>query len=873
MSVQGLLGGQILLCVGGKVPVGTVTMLFSDMEGSTRLLLRLGDAYSHMLRAQRLLQREAYARWNGREMGTEGDSFFVVFDSTRNALNACLEAQRSLAAHEWPGGEKVKVRMGVHTGEPTPYEDGYVGLDVHLAARVAATAHGGQIVLSDATCRLATRQLPKDATLRYLGGHRLKDIAEPQELYQLVAPGLVDRFPPLRSIGTMTNLPTPFGNLIGRREELTELTAMLSRPEVRLHTLTGPGGTGKTRLALAVADAVAGGYPDGVYFVQLASITDINVMWTTIAETMGLAGESKAPPSFLESIADRRVLIVLDNLEQLPEAGASVVASVLAAAPRLGVLATSRRPLHIAGEQEYAVQPLSESGAIEMFVQRTRLVRPDFAVTDDNREAVTELCHRLDGLPLALEIATARAKLLTPKALLGRLDTALELPVGGGRPDRQQTLRATMAWSYDLLSEQTQDGFRRLGVFAGPVELEAVATVTSASDPLALATDLVDASLARIEDGPNGAPRILLLQTVRRFALDALDDAGELDETRRLHSAHYLALAEATASELRGPGALAARGMIELELANLREALDWCLQDVGADDDDRISMGLRLCSALSWFWYTSGYVAEGRKWTQRATTRASGDQGAEFATLLHTLGILLMQQGDYHHGRDVIAKCLRMWRRIGNQSNVARELNSLGIAYRDLGDDARARELMEESLAIAREIDDKQRLATVLTNLGTLEIDAQRPTRAIELLIEAETVDRESGDNWGVIVNQVNRVGALIEAGRADQGLTLLRSIAADALALADTDMTASVIEVYAVCLGAAGDARRCAQLSGAAASLREQAELPLSQPDAIFYERHLEQVRQELRREQWEAEAAQGRRLTAAEALERAQE
>ncbi|MGI8613657.1 MAG: ATP-binding protein [Nocardioidaceae bacterium] len=853
-------------------PASTVTMLFSDMEGSTRLLIRLGDAYADVLRVQRQLQREAYERWHGREMGTEGDSFFVTFQSARDAVHACLDAQRSVAAHDWPGGAQVRVRMGVHTGEPTPYEDGFVGLDVHLAARVAATSHGGQVVVSEATCRLVSTQLPADARLRYLGGHRLKDIAEAQDLYQLVAPGLDEEFPPLRSLGTPSNLPGTLGGLIGRERELGELTQMLARSDVRLHTLTGPGGTGKTRLAVAVAEAVADGFPDGVYFVPLASVTDIDVMWTTIAEIMGLAGESKAPPSFLESLADRQVLLVLDNLEQLPDAGAPVVAEMLAAGSRLGVLATSRRPLHVAGGQEYAVQPLAEPAAVGMFEQRARLVRPDFAVSDANRAAVAELCRRLDGLPLALEIAAARAKLLSPQALLDRLDTALELRAGSGQPDRQQTLRATMSWSYDLLPKGQQQHFRRLGVFADSAELDAVAAVTGVPDPLHLVSELVDASLVRVDDGPYGAPRVRLLQTVRRFALSALADSDELVAARQQHAEHYLKLAESAAEDLRGPDTLAARSLLETELANLREALGWCLDDIDTGDQSRLSMGLRMCSALSWFWYTSGYVAEGRAWAHRATARASGDQGPEFASVLHTLAILMLQQGDYRNGRDILAKCLRIWRRLGDQSNVAKELNSLGVACRYLGDDTRARELMLESVAIARETDDKLRLVTALTNLGVLEVDAQRPDRAIDIFLEAEAADHERGDEWGVVTNRVNRVAALLEAARRDEALALLGSMADETLALGDTDLTATLIELYAVCLAVGGDSALGARLSGAAASLREQAELPLSEPDAEFYDRHLMAARAALGGAEWDREAAEGRSLTASEALDHAQ-
>ncbi len=517
------------------------------------------------------------------------------------------------------------------------------------------------------------------------------------------------------------------------------------------------------------------------------------------------------------------------------------------------------------------MQPLSEPGAVTMFVQRACFVRPDFVVNAGNRAAVTELCRRLDGLPLAVEMAAARAKLLSPQALLDRLDIALELGAGTGRPDRQQTLRATMTWSYDLLPEPLRQGFRRLGVFADSAELDAVAAVTGGADPLHLVTELVDASLVRVDDGPYGSPRVRLLQTVRRFALDALADAGELEAVQRRHAEHYLEVAETAAEELRGPGSLTARETLETELANLREALGWCLEDV-PEDDGRLSLGLRTCSALSWFWYTSGYVAEGRSWTERATALSSGDQGPEFASVLHTLAILLLQQGDHRHGRDILAKCLRMWRRIGDRSRVAMELNSLGVAHRNLGDDARARELLEESVATARDIGDSLRLATALTNLGVLEIDAHRPDRAIEIFLEAESADGERGDEWGVATSQANRVGALIEAGRAGEGLALLRSMTGDVLALSDTDLTATLIELYAVCHGVGGNAGCAALLTGAATSLREQAKLPLPELDAAFIERHLAQVREDVSADEWEATLEAGRRLTPGDALEQAE-
>ena len=341
----------------GELPAGTVTMLFSDMEGSTRLLARLGDGYGDLLSAQRGLQREAFGRHNGTELGTEGDSFFVVFGSAADAVAACAEAQRSLAGRDWPGGAVPRIRMGLHTGEPTRHDDGYIGMDVHRAARIAAAAHGGQVVMSDATWQLAAAKLPGTRAAD-LGWHRLKDIAEPEHLHQLLIDGLPPQFPPLRSLGHRGSLPEPPAPLLGRDTDLAAVTELAGGAgAARIVTLTGPGGVGKSRLALAVARAFDHRFADGVYFVPLATVQEAPVMWTTIAESLGVTGDGRSPPTFFEHIAGRQALLILDNLEQLPAAG-QVVADLAAAAPQLTVLATSRRPLRIPGEHEYPVGPL-----------------------------------------------------------------------------------------------------------------------------------------------------------------------------------------------------------------------------------------------------------------------------------------------------------------------------------------------------------------------------------------------------------------------------------------------------------------------------------------------------------------------------------
>ena len=473
------------------LPTGTITLLFSDIEGSTLTLSRLGERWGEALSAQRAILRRVFKAYDGREMGTEGDSFFVVFSSARQAVLAAVEGQRRLQGHDWPEGVPLMVRMGLHTGEPTRHEDGYIGIDVHRAARIAGTSSGGQVVLSEAT-RLLAGSPDDDVGIRDLGWHRLKDLSEPEHLYDLVVPGLPSQFPPLRSIGAVASLPTGSTPLIGRDGELAELRSAVADPQVRLLTLTGPGGTGKTRLAVAVAAAVEHEFPAGMFFVDLHTADRAATLWLGIADAVGVTGDAEElPPERVRRfLADRCVLLILDNLEQVADADL-VVSDLLSRAPRITVLATSRRPLHLVSEYEHPVPPLelpersaagpedaAGSGAVQLFVRRARMVRPGFDVTPQNVVDVVELCRRLDGLPLAIELAAARSKLLTPHALLSRLDHTLASAIpSADRTERQRTLSATISWSYELLTDPEQGVFRRLGVFAGHCDLEAIEAV------------------------------------------------------------------------------------------------------------------------------------------------------------------------------------------------------------------------------------------------------------------------------------------------------------------------------------------------------------------------------------------------------------
>jgi predicted ATPase/class 3 adenylate cyclase len=863
-------------------PSPEVTMLFSDIEGSTRLLNRLGPAYADVLTLQRRILRGAFDRAGGRELGTEGDSFFVVFGSAIDAVTAAAEGQERLEACSWPEGVQVRVRMGLHTGHPKPFENGMVGLDVHLAARVAATAYGGQVVLSSVTADAVADRLPPGTALVDLGLHRLKDIPEPQRLCQLLVHGLPSEFPPLRSLGAPGSLPVAPTPLVGRDAELAALAELLGRAGPRLVTLTGPGGSGKTRLSVAVAEEVASGFPDGVHFVDLTTAVESAVAWSTLAETLGRVGDSEV--TLLEHLHDRDVLLVLDNLEQLPDCGEPVVSRLLSGTTRLRLLATSRRPLRAPGEQEYPVPPLglpdvgrdgpsvevaARAASVQLFVQQARLVDPGFALAEGNVADVVALCRRLDGLPLAVQLAAARVGLLPPRALLDHLDEALGLPLPG-QPERQRTLMATVDWSYRMVGAPEQHAFRALAVFGGAGgTFDALAAVLDLPSSLAVVSGLLDAALVRVDDDAAGT-RVRLLQTIRTVAADLAAGEGELEQFRERHAQHYLAIAERAGERLRGPDAIAARGLIELEMDNLRAALDWSLggaRSEGPGDEGRAATGIRLCTALGWFWYLTGYDAESRRWLEGASRAAAVHQGPELAELLHSFALLLVQQGDFGPARDVLAKSLLLWRRAGDRTGETRALNSLGVAYRGLGDTDRARALLQESTDVARSLENPQRQATALTNLALLEIDLGHPDRALPLLAEAEHLDLAVGNAWGVAADRLNRSAALLTSGRLAEAADLLRDLASTVTDHGDPDLTLGVVEMAAVAASVAGDHERAVRLAACADEERTQAGMPLAAPDRAFLERHLAVSRAALGVDAVAAEEA-GRPLGVAGAL-----
>ena len=877
----------------GELPTGTITMLFSDVEGSTALLSRLGDRYAEALSAQRAIQRAAFAEFGGHEMGTEGDSFFAVFASAADAAWSCVAAQRNLAGHNWPEGITLRVRMGLHSGEPARHEDGYIGMDIHRAARIAATAHGGQVVASDATGLLAAPHLPASISLRDLGFHRLKDIEAPEHIFQLTAAGLPDRFPPLRSLGAATSFPAPMTPLVGRGDELAALRATAARPNVRLVTLTGPGGVGKTRLALAAAALLHQSFPHGGYFVPLAAVRDADVMWKTIAGSLDAAGDGPDADVVTDYLRKRRALLVLDNLEQL-DGAAAVVVALLAAAPELVILATSRRPLHVLGEHELPVPPLgvpgsgspgevAASGAAMLFAQQAQLVRPGFTITEGNAADVAAICARLDGLPLAIELAASRVKLLTPKALLARLGWGLTLTAAdAGRPQRQQTLRDTIAWSYELLAPALAAAFRRMGVFAGGCGLDSLAAVAAigmtyggeaaGSDALELAAELQDLSLIIVAEGPDGEPRVGMLETIRNYALERLAEVGELDEARRRHARHYAALAEWAHGRYSGPQQLAALDQLEAEQANLRAALAWSL-DTPAEDPaeraQRAAIGLWLTRELAFFWYEHGHATEGRRWLERAIELAPDDAEAPLARAVHGLGVLLAQQGEHSRAVELLERNLALWRKLGDREQESRELNSLGATYRYLGDVGAARPLLEESAEIGRKLGSDHRVGIALGNLGQVESDAGNLDRATELLHEALAFHRKLGDNAGVAIDIESLAVVSLRGSRPHEARDLLAGVVGYAANSGDTEFLASTLEVAACIAAALGDRPPAARLAGAAEGLRQQAGMPIPRPDAALLEQFLAAARAATAPRVWDAELAAGRALSEQQAAE----
>jgi predicted ATPase/class 3 adenylate cyclase len=745
-----------------NLPTGTVTFLFTDIEGSTRLLAEVGDAaYGAILDAERSIVVGAGEAEGGIAFGSEGDAHFIAFSSAAAAIRAAVGAQRALAGHPWPA-TPVRVRMGIHAGAVQVVGNDYVGLEVHRAARVAAAGHGGQVLVTDAARALAADGL-RGIQLNDLGDHRLKDLARPERLFQVEADGLPSAFPALRTLdATPNNLPAQLTSFVGRAE-LAAATELLGR--TRLLTLTGPGGTGKTRLSLALAGDCTDRFPDGAWFVPLAPVTNPDLIASAIAASIGLLAPGQPPIDRVRNhLRDRTALLVLDNFEQVVD-GAPLVADLLREAPRLTVIASSRAPLRVAGEQEFPVPPLSlpaagvadvdgvmASEAVRLFVERAVAVRPDFVLTADNAPHVAEIVRRLDGLPLAIELAAVRIRLLSPAAIATRLTDRLGLLTAGGRdlPDRQRTLRGAIDWSHDLLEPDDRTLFARLGVFAGGGPLELAAAVCGLDgDPAPLDVDgglerLAEQSLIRVVEDAHGDLRFEMLETIREYALARIAERGETAVLRDRHADAFLGFLRETASG--GPGR-ADQGRrldrLEDEHDNLRAAFDHL---VSTGDTARAS---ELAYGAWRFWHMRGHVIEGRSRLDRvlAMPTWAGEPAPDRLRALEAAGGLAYWAGDMTAASRWYREAVEAARAMGDERELANALFNLFFARRPTSDVddwiallAEDRSLLEEALATWTRLGDEDGvgraswgLAEHFAYAGDFDEAALHATRALEI--------------------------------------------------------------------------------------------------------------------------------------------
>jgi predicted ATPase/class 3 adenylate cyclase len=903
-----------------SLATGTVTLLFTDIEGSTRLLRELGDRYEQVLADQRRLLREAFAARNGTEIDTAGDGFFYAFPRAREALLAAVEGQQALGGHDWPS--PLRVRMGMHTGEPLSSGTGFVGLDVHRASRICAAGHGGQILVSQTTHDLA-RDLPAEVSFADLGEHSLKDLPAPEHLYQIVAPGLGREFPALRSLESRpNNLPRQLTTFVGREPEIAEAKRILA--SAPLLTLTGPGGVGKTRLAIEIAGELLDEFDEGIWFIDLGVLTDPDFVVPAIASAIGVMPAPGQPilETVVEHLRGRRVLMVFDNCEHLLDSTARTVDAILRSCSLVRVVATSREGLAIAGETVRPVPSLSvpdpETAApdelpqyesIRLFIERAVAAAPEFRITDRNAQAIAQICRRLDGVPLALELAAARVRALPVEQIATRLDDRFRLLTGSSRVTvpRHQTLRQTIDWSHDLLGEDERAVFRRIAVFIGGASLEAAEAVCAGAPVEAdmvfdLLSRLVDKSLV-VADTEGNEARYRQLETVRQYARDRLLEAGEARDTLARQRDWYVSVvAQAEPEFFRGAESAAWLERLDREHDNLRAVLQWSLDEPGEE-----RQGLVLAAGLWRFWEIHGHLAQGRAWLEHFLQLTEGEVSALRADAYTGAGILAFMLGDQSGASVLHERSLELHRELGDSDGIAFAANNLANAAVLSGDYATARRLYqtvvdwaeergdarvtgfsnvnmaeavaldgepelaraqyEKGIAAFRESRDRWGEAFALDSLGVMLARQERHGEADKLHEQALAMSREMGDERGIARALAHRGDVAARTNDRERAKRLYVESLEIRRRLGDLPGTASAMEKLASVV-TVEDPRAAAVLLGAAERVRDLIRAPVPRAVREEYEAFRQTVQALLGEAPFEDARAEGRRLSPAAAL-----
>ena len=891
--------------VNTLLPSGTVTFLFTDIEGSTRLAQEHPKEMPELLARHNAILNQSIERYHGFVLRIVGDSFSAAFHTASDALSAALEAQRKLQNESWSPAP-IKVRMGIHTGSAQLKDDpqgasyeGYATLA--LTQRVMSVGHGGQILLSQTTHDLVKDRLPDGTELRDMGERRLKDIVRPEHIYQVAAPGLLSEFPPLTTLEAFNhNLPTQLTSFIGREHEIAEARKLFS--STRILTFIGPGGTGKTRLSLQVAAEQIPEFKDGVWLIELAQLADSTYVLSTIASVLHL--RELQGVRLIDTVTDylrgKQLLLVLDNCEHLIETCARLSEHFLHACPKLKMITSSREALGIDGETVYRVPSLSlpedledlrDAGSLlkyeapRLFTERAIKVNPQFTLTNENASAVTQICERLDGIPLAIELAAARVKLFTPQQIAERLGDRFKLLTGGSRTalPRQQTLRALIDWSYLTLNETEQNVLRSLAVFSGGWTFEAAESVAGSIEAMDGLSGLINKSLVNVED-KEGESRYRYLETIRQYAMEKLLELGDAVNARDRHLAHFMEYSRRAEEHFSTAQRLLWLDRLEVEHDNIRSALGWALE---SDAES----ALQLVCSLAVFWLSRSYLTEGCKWCQAAISRAEALSSADLdqmrARAYTALAMLSINRGDHQTAQLAARQAAVLARQVEDHLQLARALNFLGLSSAFLGDETLAFDSLRECEALCREFGYKDELAEVLQSLAyiTIEIHGEQAAEQLQSYMEESLalsqgsmdpeaavrtegilarlafysgdltearkhadlmldLHREMGDHLSVTGHQSAMAHVARQMGNYQEALALYRETLPDWQKIGHRGAVAHQLECFAFIAKAREQGERAVKLMSAAEALREASNSPRTPQESIEYDRELEGLR-----------------------------